>query len=176
MLAQLQLKKSYLLAGLALVLWVLAFRLAFYRTWEAKQVNRQLSARVVQASDVSYQPDYLERKSRNLGKTLALFKVDTVSYRSRVLSVLSEVADRENVRILEVPTQSQDAYYQAPHYAVQRLQFAGDFFALTRFLHKLEDQSGIGSVRSVTYKTINQQVASGKDKSLNMQVYLEASK
>lgn len=172
---RLPLKKTYLLAALTVVLILLSIRLAFYKTWQARQINKALTVQLAQSTDVSYQPGYLERKNSNLNKTLGQYKVDTLTYQSTVLSALSALAEQEKVKIAELPVQREDPYYQAVHYNIQKLTLEGDYFALTKFLHKAELLSAVGRIRAASYQ-ITRRAASSEKGSLQLQVYLEYSR
>jgi hypothetical protein len=174
MLKQIPIKKEYLLIAASIVLLLLCYQLAFKKTIEAWQVNMQLKSQIAQAADLSYQPAYLERKNNNLSKIIALYKTDTVAFRSNTISVISSIAEKENVKLSEVPLQ--DPLYHADQFIIQKLNFEGSFFALTKVLNRLQATSGIGVVRAATYKVVG--IRSGADdvKKLVLEVYLETVK
>jgi hypothetical protein len=174
MLKQIPIKKEYLLIAASIVLLLLCYQLAFKKTIEAWQVNKQLKSQIAQAADLSYQPAYLERKNKNLSKIIALYKTDTVTFRSNTISVISSIAEKENVKLSEVPLQ--DPLYNADQFIIQKLNFEGSFFALTKVLNRLQITSGIGVVRATTYKVTG--IRSGVDdvKKLVLEVYLETVK
>jgi hypothetical protein len=174
MLKQIPIKKEYLLIAAAIVLLLLSYQLAFKKTAEAWQVNKQLKAQVAQAADLSYEPAYLERKNNNLSKIIALYKTDTVTFRSNTISVISSIAEKENVKLSEVPLQ--DPIYHTDQFIIQKLNFEGSFFALTKVLNQLQATSGVGIVRAATYKVVG--IRSGVDdvKKLVLEVYLETVK
>ncbi|MBS7565386.1 hypothetical protein KHS38_13320 [Mucilaginibacter sp. Bleaf8] len=166
-------RRSYLLAALVVVLLLLSIRFAFWRTFEAWQINRQLSVQLTKSSDVSYQPAFLERKNHNLDQTLNLFRGDTANYRSIILEKLSAIAETESVKIIDVPQGKETEAVDALPYHIQNLTLEGSFFALTRFLHNAEHQMGIGRVRSAVYRSATVAKASGAEKRLTLLVYLE---
>jgi hypothetical protein len=174
MLKQLPLKKEYLLIAAAIVLLLLSYQLAFKKTIEAWQINKRLKEQLIRATDLSYQPAYLERKNKNLTNIINRYKTDTVAFRSNIISSISSIAEKENVKLSEVPVQ--DPLYHTNQFIIQKLNFEGSYFALTKVLKQLQARSGIGMVRSVTYKAIN--VKSNKDeaKKLIIEVYLETAK
>jgi hypothetical protein len=171
MLKQLPIKKEYLLVIAAVVLFLVCYQLAFKKTVAAWQINRQLKAQILQTSDLSYQPAYLERKNANLGKLIARFRTDTIAFRSNVISTISVIADKEHVKLSEVP--GQNPQYHSEAFIIQKLSFEGDFFALLKVLHQLQDLNGVGMVRSAAFKSLEIHSTSAPAKKLVLEVYLE---
>jgi hypothetical protein len=174
MLKQLPIKKGYLLIAGAMVLLLLSYQLAIKKTIEAWQVNRQLNAQLEQAVGLSYQPAYLERKDANLTALIKQYQTDTVAFRSNAISAIAAVAEKEQVKLSEVPLQ--DPLFHTGQFNVQKLDFEGSFFALTRVLDKLQRTAGIGTVRSATYKLSVTRANGDEIKKLVLEVYLETVK
>src|SRR5260221_6065529 len=130
MLKQLPLKKEYLLIAAAIVLLLLSYQLAFKKTIEAWQINKHLKAQLFEATNLSYQPAYLERKNKNLTNIIGHYKTDTVAFRSNIISTISSIAEKENVKLSEVPVR--DPLYDTDQFIIQKLNFEGSFFALTK--------------------------------------------
>ena len=171
MLKQIPIKKEYLLIAASIVLLLLCYQLAFKKTAAAWQINKQLKAQIAQAADLSYQPAYLERKNNNLSKIISLYKTDTIAYRNNTISAISSIAEKENVKLSEVPLQ--DPLYHTDQFIIQKLNFEGDFFALTKVLNQLQTTSGIGIVRSATYKVMGIRPVNDEAKRLVLEVYLQ---
>ena len=165
--------KVYLLPGFAALLLLLSYPFALKKTLEAWQLNRQLSLRAANTSDLSVQPAYLERQQANLARTIGLFRVDSLSYRSRLLGVIGKAAEVEKVRILELPEEPLGPFYLAPLFSARRLSFEGDYFALERLLARLGSLPSLGFLRSAEFKAIERHTAQGTVKVLTLQVYLE---
>jgi hypothetical protein len=165
------LKKEYLLVAATLVLLLISYQLAFKKTAEAWQLNNHLKTQLAQSTDVSYQPQYAERKNNNLGKLINLYKADTANFRSNVISIISSVAEKENVKLSEVP--SQDLLYHTAQFIIQKLNFEGDYFSLIKVLNRLQSTKEIGMVRAVNFKTIAIPSNADKGKKLVLEVYME---
>jgi hypothetical protein len=174
MLKQIPIKREYLLIAASIVLLLLCYQLAFKKTMEAWQINKELKAQISQAADLSFQPAYLERKNNNLSKIIALYKTDTVAFRSNTISAISSIAEKEDVKLSEVPLQ--DPLYHADQFIIQKLNFEGSFFALTKVLNQLQATSGIGVVRAATYKVTGTRSGVDDIKKLVLEVYLETVK
>jgi hypothetical protein len=162
-----------LIAG-SIILLLLSYQLAFKKTIAAWQLNKQLKAQIAQASDLNYQPAYLERKNNNLSKIINLYKTDTVSFRSNIISTISSIAEKENVKLSEVPVQ--DPLFHTDKFIIQKLDFEGGFFALTKVLNQLQATNGIGRLRSLDYITIGVKSNSDEMRKLVLEVYLEIAK
>ena len=173
MLKQLPFKKQYLLIAGAIVLLLLSYRLAFKRTIEAWQINKNLKAQIAQSSDLSLQPAYLERKSNNLSKILNLYKTDTVAFRSNIISTISLIAEKEGVKLSDVPLQN--ALYRTDKYIIQKLSFEGGYFSLVKVLNELQNSPGIGMVRSVAIKMQKANSNGDATGKIIMDVYFEVT-
>jgi hypothetical protein len=167
-------KKEYVLIAGTIILLYISYQLAFKKTIEAIHIHNRLSAEVASASDLSYQPGYLERKSRNLDAIEQKYQMDSLSLRGNTIALISQVAEKEHVKLSEVP--DQDPLYRNEHFIIQRLDFEGDYFSLTRMLHQLELTNGIGVSRSVTWKAMDKVPGNHIDKKLILQVCFEMGK
>jgi len=170
----LNIKKEYLLIGASLLILALSYQLAFTPTIEAWQLHNSLSKRLLQASDASYQPGYLERKNRNLDKILILFKADTLNFRSNILGRISGIAQDQGVKLTEVPTN--DPNFHIAGFTFEKLSFEGDYFALVKTLNKLQQTKGIGQIRSVSINSINEHLFGYVTPKIIMEIYLIISK
>src|SRR5665213_1775802 len=104
MLKELPFKKEYLFGASAIIALLISYQLAFKRTIEAWHIHTGLEKQLAQSSEVAYQPGYLERKDNKLDKIINLYKADTLDFRSNIIGVISSIAERENVKLTEVPT------------------------------------------------------------------------
>ena len=168
------LKKEYLLIAGAIILLYASYQLAFKKTVELIQIHHNLTSELATALDLSYQPGYLERKSRNLDAIIDRYKMDSLSLRGNTIALISQIADKEHVKLSDVP--DPDPMYRNEHFIIQRLDFEGDYFALTKMLHQLESTNGIGMPRSVTWKAMDKAPGNHTDKKLVLQVCFEMGK
>ena len=173
MLKQLPFKKEYLFIVSVIILLLISYQLAFKKTVEAWQINKQLKVQIAQASDLSIQPAYLDRKNANLSKIIGFYKTDTAGFRSNIISTISLIAEKQNVKLSEVPLQ--DPLYHNDKFIIQKLSFEGDFFDLAKVLDQLEKTKGIGVSRSVSFKKMKGNPNNNVDK-LTLDVYFETIK
>lgn len=166
-------KKEYLLIVGGLLLFLLCYQLAFKDTIAAWQLNRELTGQLLQDHDLGYQPEYLERKSRNLDTILNIYRSDTVLFRNNTISRIAALADKNQVKLTEVPIQ--EAMYHTDRTIIQKLSFEGDFFALNSFLNQLESISGAGVPRSVVFRSSRKEGEPDRKK-LSLEVYMEIRK
>ncbi|HZX59278.1 MAG TPA: hypothetical protein VFE54_11150 [Mucilaginibacter sp.] len=171
MLQQLNLKKEYGLVAAAIVALLLCYQLAFKKTFIAWQLNQSLKQQLAQSADVSYQPGYTERKNINLDKIISLYKADTINFRSNVLGTISSLAERENVKLSEVP--SKDPVYHTSQLFIEKLDFEGDYFSLVKTLNHLQSVPQIGVIRAATMKTVGTHSSNDEVKKTVLEVYLE---
>jgi len=174
MLKQLPIKKDHLLIGAALVLLLACYEFAFKNTIEAWQAHSQLKAKLTQSADLSVQPAYVERKSKNLDKVISLYKADTTQFRSNIISTIAGIADKENVKLAEVPVQ--DATYHTDHFIIEKLDFEGDYFSLLKLANDLQSTGNIGVIRSEDWKVTGVKSPNDDMKKLVLEVYLEIAR
>ena len=173
MLEKLPIKKEYLLVAATIVLLLASYRFAFKNTIEAWQTHSALIAKLNPSNDLSFQPQYMERKINNLNKTLELYKVDTAEFRNDIINTISSIAEKENVKLTEVPVQ--DVSYRADHFVVEKLGFEGDYFSLVRLAHDLQGTKNIGMVRSELWKISVVRSKTDEVKKITLEVYLEST-
>lgn len=174
MLKQLPIKREYVLIAASILLLIISYRLAFKKTMEAWQERSRLKKELSQSAGVALQPAYLNRKNHNIDQIINLYKTDTVAFRSNAISAIASIAEKENVKLSEVPTQ--DPVYHTDKLIIQKLDFEGDYFALTRMLNDLQSTKGIGVCRSATFKVLITRTSIVEVKKLVLEVYLETVK
>ena len=162
-----------MIAGTIVLLYI-SYQLAFKKTIGAVRIHQRLSAAITSASDLSYQPGYMERKSKNLDAIINKYQMDSLSLRGNTIARVSAIADKEHVKLSEVP--DQDPLYRNEHFIIQRLDFEGDYFSLTRMLHQLESTDGMGVPRSMVWKAVDKVPGNHTDKKLVLQVCFEMGK
>ncbi|MBB6126362.1 hypothetical protein [Mucilaginibacter lappiensis] len=167
------LKKDYLLMAATVMILLICYQFAFKSTIAAWNFNRQMKEQLQQAGDITYQPGYLDRKSKNQERILALYRSDTALFRSNTISAIAVLAEKNRVKLAEVP--AQDLVYHTEVAIIQKLNFEGDFFALNGFLNQLESAERLGVVRAVEFKLARKE-ADPVAKKLVMGVYMEISK
>jgi hypothetical protein len=143
-------RKDLVLAIGTLLLVIACYQLAVKQTVQLWQLHRQLVLQAGEADGVSYQPDYLERKSRNLDVVLKRFQTDTMAFHNQVINNIALIAEKNGVRLKEVP--DTDPSLTHPRFILQKLIFQGDYFALMRLLAELETTADIGVIRSVVLR------------------------
>lgn len=167
------LKRAYLLAALAVLLTLISARFAFWNTWQAWRLNKQLNSRVVEGANISFQPGYLERKNKNLGNAINLYQVDTSAYSNVLLTSISTLAEQEKVDIIDLPTENSNTYYQTKSFRIEKIEFQGAYANLLRFYHKFCQLPHIGMIRSVQLCTSREQEKVNDRSRLQMLLYLQ---
>lgn len=174
MLKKLPIKNEYALLIGTLLLLVLGYQLAFKKTIEAWQLHKELTAKLSASQSLGGQPDYLERKNSNLTKLIKLYQADTTALRSNLINNITLLADRQNVKLAEVP--AQDAGLSTAHFIIEKLDFEGDYFSLLKMSSLLQKQSTIGIIRSENWKVTGLRNNGDKIKKLVLEVCLEIAK
>jgi hypothetical protein len=164
-------KREYLLVAATVIILIICYQLAFKRTIEAWQINRQLKTQMTQSSDLSIQPGYIERKNTNLSRILDLYQADTLNFRNEAVSKISSIAEAENVKLAEVP--NQDQTFHIAEFSIQRLSFEGDYSSLVKTIGDLQHAKGIGILRSAIIKKVKSHTTNDAAPKLVLQVYLE---
>jgi hypothetical protein len=174
MLKQLPIKKEYLLLAASVLLLIISYQFAFKRTLNAWQLHNRLNKQLSQSVNMQDQPSYLERKAHNLDQIIDLYKTDTTIFRSNTISAIASIAEKENVKLSEVPIQ--DPVYNNNTFVVQKLDFDGDYFALTKMLSDLQSAKGLGVPRSAAFKSVRAKANEEDSKKLILEVFLETVK
>lgn len=152
------------------MLLVLSYQLAFKKTLAAWHLHKQLESQLAQSTNLNFQPGYSERKSANVSRILNLYKADTVNFRSNIISRISSIAEKQNVKLSEVPVE--DPALRNGKLIVQKLAFEGDYFALTKTLNELQKMSGIGMIRSIDLKSAENGGSENPSKKLMLTIQL----
>lgn len=143
--------RKYLAVAISVLLLVVCYQLAFYRTIDALNINKALQSKNALASDLTGEPGALNRQLENLDKALSQYQSDSASLRANALTIISSVAKTNNARLEEVPVE--DPMFHSPQFTIQRLAFSGDFNALVKTLYRLESTQKIGMIRSVSIRS-----------------------
>ncbi|WP_345954234.1 hypothetical protein [Mucilaginibacter sp. PAMB04168] len=169
----LPIKKAYLLAGITILLSLLSIKLAFLPTFKARQINQRLSTQLQSPVGMAYSPAYLHRKSRNLDTILTLYQVDSLTFRSQVLTSLSALAQKHQVKVIELPSDIDNPYNRTSVYQVQKIGLQGSFAQVTRLYNELQATAKIGRIRSALYSVKEQRTSNGTDRLLRLDLFLE---
>ena len=165
--------KKYLSVAGSIVLLVICYQLSFKPTIGAWETHRNLRSRLTYVSDFSYQPGLLERKSKAMDRILERYRSDSSALRENLLARISGIADKEKVRLSEVPVE--DPAFHTGQYILERLKFEGDFISLVKTLRDMESTSGAGVPRSITIKAPRETDPNKKNNALSMELLLEVS-
>jgi hypothetical protein len=168
--------KAYILATVALLLWILGICYAFYPGVLAYQQNKELNAQINNDGELSYQPTYLQRKNKNLDKVLLLYQTDHNDYRSLLLSTLSAVADKEQVAVVEVPQDNSAIADSTQQYTILKVGMEGDYRKLTRFYDQLQGVQGLGRIRSALYTRPHLGTMNNTSSKLRLYLFMEVRK
>jgi len=174
MLKNLIYKKDYWLIAGTILLLVICYQLAFKKTIQAYQNHNRLQAEISQVSDVSYEPGYLQRKATNMDRILERYRMDTLALRGNTLAQIAMVAEREDVKLSEVPVQ--DPSFNTTHFIIQKLEFEGNYPALLKTFNNLSSITNVGVPRSITIKTVSKSTSSREEKKTVMDVLMEIKK
>jgi hypothetical protein len=148
------LKYRFLPAVLALVVLVAVYLLALRPTIELWRANRVLESEFVAAVSPEYQQDFTERKLANISKILKGYRADSMSFKSKLSSVVATLAERQHVKLTDVPDERNAA--DSNKFVLQQLQLRGDFFSLLRLYHELEHVPETGYIRTVAFTAQDQ--------------------
>lgn len=163
-------KKEYLLLGGSVLILIICYQLAFKKTIEAWHLHKQLTSQLSQSSNVNFQPGYSERKNANISCILNLYKADTVNFRSNIIGRISSIAEKENVKLSEVPVE--DPALRHNQLIIQKLAFEGDYFSLIKTLNELQKTTGIGMIRSIDIKSVDSHFNENSSKKLTLTIQL----
>lgn len=174
MLKNIAFKREYLLLGSAILLLVVAYRLAFRKTIEQWQLHSQLEARMANTGNTDYQPAYLSRKNANLSRIIRRYKADTSLFRNTSVTQVSLIAQRNGAKLVNIP--SQDMEQDTGKIILEKLELTGDYFSLLKTAAVLNRTPDIGWLRSVSLFEVYKFDAKENTRSIHMEVCLEILK
>lgn len=155
-----------MIAG-SLVLLLVSYQLAFKETLNSWQINRQLTEQVEGMDNLSDQPGLTGRKYSNLEKILDQYRVDTARFKANLVTNLSILAEKNDVRLTGVPEPNLNGFYN--HLKINLIVLQGPYYNLVKFLYSTEDRVSIGRIRSVKINKTNAQ--DSEVSNLEMTVY-----
>lgn len=164
----------YSLMILALVLLLLCYQFGFRKTILAYDEYLDLKNASAAEFGAVYQPDYNKRMNANLDRILDFYKADTTSLRNGVINRIAVIAQKANVKIIDVPPP--DPNRDSSAITIQKLSFRGSFFSLLKVLDTLQQTSGLGFVRYVEIGVGKSRLQDQNDKMLNMKIFLSEIK
>jgi hypothetical protein len=167
--------KSYALAGAAVLLWLLAIRMAFYPAWQAYQLHSRLGSKLQNGSTTGYQPALLQRKNENLKTVLALYRADSGAYRNVMLTTLSALAEQTGVAVTELPDNAPESALQSGKFVIHQVGLEGDFGSLTKFYRAAESAPNIGRIRSARYLMPERRLMADHGAKLKLYLFLETA-
>jgi len=161
-------KRKYIFPFLITASVIACYQFAFKRTLEASRINKYLAANVAHAADISYQPQYLERKNSNLDHIIALYKGDTVTFRDKVINDIALLAGSKNVKVTGVPVHLADL--QPDGFFSQNLELQGSFFSLLEVINKLHALEGVGAIRQFSIKSTHRSGSQPSKSQLQLEI------
>lgn len=172
MLQNLPFKKEYILWLGVLLIFFVIYEFSIKSSIQLYQENISLQQSFEASTDLAFQPEYLNRKNKNIDKILKGYRQDSTSFRESTIAEISYIAESENVRLIEIP--SPDPFYSTNGFIVQPLDFEGDYFSILKMLKTIQNKKTAGVLTSVSLSTIspnNQNI-----KKLTTRLYLQISK
>lgn len=150
----------------AVFLLFLGYQLAFKQTIEAWQVNKELHQQLESGEELVAQPGFTKRKAVNLERALELYKVDTATFRSKLITTMSLLGEKHDLRMVEIPKTVADTMHDSYQH---RVILEGNYHNMIRFLNDAENTKGYGQLRSVeVYSDKNNSIEKNE---LRLQLY-----
>lgn len=142
-------QKNKLLFPVAGVGILLCWFFAFNRTFEAIQLNRELSSQVVGNDDLSFNPEHAQRKLDALRGILKSYRVNEVTWSNELWLKASAMAMKEHVGIdytLAKPTAEKDTTSLG---RTEMLFCYGNYIQLVKLVDTLERTPSIGKISAL---------------------------
>ncbi|MCJ8212046.1 hypothetical protein MUY27_20180 [Mucilaginibacter sp. RS28] len=162
------LKPEIVMIGSAiLILWV-AYQLAISKTVAAWQLHQKLSKQT-DRTELSIPSSYQERINQNLAGLTQVYTADSLTFHSRLIRHLSELADQQQIKLADLPEAGNLSTGKLNY---QTVTFEGDYFHLLKALDQLEQKQGVGYIRSLTFE---RPVLNGPDnnpKPVRLKIYM----
>lgn len=155
-------KLLYAGAGLMLLLgWILAFQ----KTYNAYQINTQLSAQV--GNDVSHNAQYqLVSKAKIMDSLVKVYQTDSTSWNDNFLSNASRAVNSPAIQVYFNNRPAKGAQLQSDTTAVRNktLTIKGDYRAIVQSINELEKITTLGYLSAVNLKMDTKKVSPDQKK------------
>jgi hypothetical protein len=174
MLKNIVFKKEYLLICGTIILLIASYRLAFRKTIEQWHLHSELKAKLANANNANYQPDYVQRKNSNLNKIIRLYKADTGLFRNNSVNTVSLIAQHNNASVVNIPLQ--DMQQDTGRIITEELTLNGNYFNLLKTATALQDAQGVGWMRAMSIGKLKAPNGLGESTKLKMELYVEIIK
>lgn len=159
-----RIKNRLLLAG-ALLLLMLSWPLALRKTSDAIALNRQLSLKNEDKSNLSYNPAYLNQKGRVLEQLVSRYTLDSAGWKNELWLKASGAASAKGISVSYTPDLLKSlADTGSTKTLRQSISFGGDYRKLVALLDTLEKMEGVGFVSSAKFERVKNMNAEGGDK------------
>ncbi|QHS56503.1 hypothetical protein GWR56_13500 [Mucilaginibacter sp. 14171R-50] len=166
-------KNKYAFPVAVVLFCCICYQAAFRKTLLAWRLNQQFKTELTAGAGAGAQPGFMLRKQKNLQLIADRYSLDSVGFRSAVITRTALIAGQRNITVKEIPEEA--AALQTSSTAVERVNFAGGYANLLRALQDMERAGGIGMVRSVKFY-LPRKGGQQAGQTLEMSVYLQAIK
>lgn len=142
-------RNKLLLAVTAFVL-LLSWFLAFKKTVNAIVLNHHLKKMSAQNNNLSYNPEYVNRRLAQLDRILGRFEADPDDWKDQFWLKISSVADEKGVEVIYRPVNAATTDSTTTELR-ESIGFRGKFKDLVILLDTLEKTEGIGKIASAGF-------------------------
>ena len=151
-------QKNRLLLPVTGAVILLCWFLAFSKTFEAIQMNRQLSGQIANDDDISFNPAYTERKLAALNRILKSYQINEAEWSNHLWMKASAIAMKQGVGIdysLTKPVTEPDTTALG---LKETLYCYGNYLQLVKLVDTLERIPAIGKISALQIKAPKEDV------------------
>jgi len=151
-------QKNKLLLPATAVIILLCWFLAFSKTFEAIQINRQLTGQIANDEDISFNPAHTERKLAALNSILKSYRVNEAEWSNQLWMKASAIAMKQGVGIDYTMTKPVAEPDTTSLGVKETLYCYGDYRQLVQLVDTLERIPAIGKISALQIKAPKEDV------------------
>ncbi|WP_423147913.1 hypothetical protein [Rubrolithibacter danxiaensis] len=144
--------KNKLLLVTAALLLILSWIFAFSKTVDVVAQYRNLTRQHDESNDLSYNPEYLNRKKSAINTILKRYQVDSAEWKNEFWLNVSSVASNRGIAVIYSPDKISLSSDSSSNALKQKIQFLGQFKPLVALLDSLEKTPRVGKITSVSFE------------------------
>lgn len=145
-------RKNKLLIPATVVALLLCWFLAFNKTYQAIQINRQLSSQIPSEEDIAFNPAHTQRKLAALQNILKSYRVNEAEWSNQLWMKASAIAMKQNVGIDYTMTRPEVEKDTTAIGVSETLYCYGNYQQLVKLIDTLEKMPSIGRISALQVK------------------------
>lgn len=148
-------KKNKLLIAIAIILFILSWKFAFKKTYDAFVLHQEFSVKAQDDNLLAFNPAYITEKSNILNKLLGKYTIDSAQWQNTFWLKASGAVSSADVKVIYQPEQKHVGDSTSA-LARQAISFEGNFKNLVLILDSLSKTTELGYLTAAQLRKVEQ--------------------